>query len=454
LVALIYPFGVVGVGLSISLTAVPLGSSSCLWCVRSSVCRGTRPSQPSPRPSERAGGAAVVIPLKHLVLHSDRQGWGRLASVMLDGLVFLLVYALSLRIIAPATFREVSPLGSGVLRRLRPQEGFRCCSYSRWRTLRAAAARRARPTGWKKNVSRGPTCQQPECLQLHPNPIWCCEVVTMQHHVRHAFPLRWAIGRSRARLEWASAEEITRYQERRLRVLVRVAASRSAFYASGSPVRGVDPASIRSLADLPRLPLLDRSHLVHESDQFLVYPRKLMWVAHSSGTSGRVVTVHRTPGSSAFEFSALQRQWSWLTCRIGRGVSCCGATNPDPQGTGVLTRKVPGGAAAGGLQLPAEPGAAASAVEAGPSVRPAGGRGMAIEHHDPGFAAARSWGAVTGDCGDHLLGGDDRRAAQVDAGGLLRSSRRPLWSDRAGRDGCQLQGWEATTSFLTTGLSS
>jgi hypothetical protein len=61
---------------------------------------------------------------------------------------------------------------------------------------------------------------------------------------------------------------------------------------------------------------------------------------------------------------------------------------------------------------------------------------MAIEHHDPGFAAARSWGAVTGDCGDHLLGGDHRRAAQVHAGGLRRSSRRPLWSDRAG---CQRQ---------------
>lgn len=33
---------------------------------------------------------------------------------------------------------------------------------------------------------------------------------------------------------------------------------------------GVDLAS--SLADLPRLPLLDRSQLVRESDQFLVYP--------------------------------------------------------------------------------------------------------------------------------------------------------------------------------------
>jgi hypothetical protein len=147
---------------------------------------------------------------------------------------------------------------------------------------------------------------------------------------------------------------------------------------------GGGPASIRSRADLPRLPLLDRSHLVHESDQLPLYPRRLMRVAHSSGTSGRVVTVHRTPGSSAFELSALQRQWSWLDVPASAAESAAAEQRPGSAGDRRIDPEVSGGVAAGRLQLPVEPGAAASAVRPGPSVRPAGGRGM-------GHRASRSW---------------------------------------------------------------
>lgn len=147
--------------------------------------------------------------------------------------------------------------------------------------------------------------------------------------------------RSLRRMESASAEETIHYQERRLRALVRLAASRSAFYREWFAGAGVDPASVRTLADLPRLPLLDRSYLVHESDRFLAYPRKLTWAAHSSGTSGQVVTVHRTPGSSAFELSALQRQWGWFDVPPRPRSLLLRGNDPDPDRTGVLTRTLP-----------------------------------------------------------------------------------------------------------------
>lgn len=164
----------------------------------------------------------------------------------------------------------------------------------------------------------------------------------MQHRVRHAFPLRGVMRRSLARLEWASAEEIRSYQERRLRALVRWAAARSPFYRDWFAGAGVDPASIRSLTDLSRLPLLDRSLLVKQPDRFLAYPRRLTWTAHSSGTSGRVVTVHRTPGSSAFELSALQRQWGWFGVPPRPRSLLLRSNDPDPHGRGMLTRAVPG----------------------------------------------------------------------------------------------------------------
>jgi O-antigen/teichoic acid export membrane protein len=122
LVALIYPFGLVGVGLSISLTAVAVGIL-VVSLARPVVGVSRRQTLAAIAPSIASAlvGAAVVVPLERLVLHSDRQGWlGGLASVMLDGFVFLLLYALALRIIAPATFREISSLRSSVLRRVVP----------------------------------------------------------------------------------------------------------------------------------------------------------------------------------------------------------------------------------------------------------------------------------------------------------------------------------------------
>ena len=150
--------------------------------------------------------------------------------------------------------------------------------------------------------------------------------------------------RSLGRLERASAEEVVAYQERRLRLLVRWAAVGSPFYREWFAESGVEPGDIRTLGDLQRLPLLDRSHLMEGQgpERFGVYPRGLMWAAHSSGTSGRVVTVFRTPGSSAFELSALQRQWGWFGVPERPRSLLLRSNDPDGTGTGVLAREVPG----------------------------------------------------------------------------------------------------------------
>lgn len=148
--------------------------------------------------------------------------------------------------------------------------------------------------------------------------------------------------RTLARMERASAEEITAYQERRLRMLVRLAAARSPFYRDWFAESGVDPASIRTLADLQLLPLLERGDLMEHKERFRVYPRRTMWEAGSSGTSGRVVKVYRTPGSSAFEISALERQWGWFGVPSRSRRILLRAHDPDTDGTGALTRVVPG----------------------------------------------------------------------------------------------------------------
>ena len=166
--------------------------------------------------------------------------------------------------------------------------------------------------------------------------------VSVVHRIRNAHPLRIAMRRQLERLEHADSAEIKRSQERRLRALVRVAAARSPFYREYFRESGINPRSIRTLEDLPQLPLLTRDHLLERIDDFRVYPRRLMWTARSSGTSGRPISVYRTPGSSVYELCALEQQWGWFGLRPGarrvilRG-SDFAATEP-----GKLTKAIPG----------------------------------------------------------------------------------------------------------------
>lgn len=132
------------------------------------------------------------------------------------------------------------------------------------------------------------------------------------HRLRRAHPLGPLMRHQSAAVARATPDGIRRYQERRLRALVRLVAARSPFYRRWFAGSGVDPATIRTLADLPRLPLLDRSDLMAAPEDFAVYPTKVMWRAQSSGTSGRTVQVYRTPGASTYELVTLQRQWAWF----------------------------------------------------------------------------------------------------------------------------------------------
>lgn len=113
-------------------------------------------------------------------------------------------------------------------------------------------------------------------------------------------------------MDRADAADIEAFQEQRLRALVRLAAARSPFYREFFRQSGVDPRAIRTLADLELLPLISRRELAERPEDFRTYPRKAMWAASSSGTSGAPISTYRTQGSSVYELSALERQWSWF----------------------------------------------------------------------------------------------------------------------------------------------
>ncbi|MDL5159004.1 phenylacetate--CoA ligase family protein [Actinomycetospora termitidis] len=134
----------------------------------------------------------------------------------------------------------------------------------------------------------------------------------VQYRVRGAHPLRPGMRSALRRAERADPRELRRMQERRLRLLVRWAAARTPYYRRWFADAGLDPRDVRTLDDLAALPTIGRDNVAADPTAFLAYPRRLAWPARSSGTSGTVVTVYRSPGSAVYERCALERQWSWF----------------------------------------------------------------------------------------------------------------------------------------------
>ncbi|MBS9374377.1 phenylacetate--CoA ligase family protein [Rhodococcus sp. B50] len=168
------------------------------------------------------------------------------------------------------------------------------------------------------------------------------KLVAVQHRARRMHPLAVPMSRELRRVATAGPDGIRAFQERRLRAMTRWAAVASPFYRQWFRREKVDPRTFRTLDDLRRLPVLRRADLMDRPEMFRAYPARAMWEAHSSGTSGRAVTVYRTPGSSVYEMRVLERQWSWFGLprtprRVTLGSSDFAADRP-----GSPTRIVPG----------------------------------------------------------------------------------------------------------------
>ena len=236
-------------------------------------------------------------------------------------------------------------------------------------------------------------------------------VSSVQHRLRRSNPMIAVMRASLARTERMGADELRGYQERRLRALVPRPRRRSPFYRDWFAGSGVDPAlDPDARPTWAGCPCWSATTWPERPDRFLVYPRRRLDGALQRHLR-HVVTVYRTAGSSVFELSALQRQWSWFGCRPAAQRGAARPTSPAPTGGGrPEQRPAP---AAGGLQLPA-PNRELPGLLAG----------------DPGFGprwwragppASRCWPrccvtrgeTAAGRGGDHLLGGDDRRAGPL-----------------------------------------
>ena len=105
---LLLPFGLVGVGIAISVTYLVVGSSASNSPARWSMPRAAIPSHAWPTTLSALVAFAVVLPLERFVVRSDHYPvLPGLAWIVVECVLFALVYIGALRLISPSRYRSV-----------------------------------------------------------------------------------------------------------------------------------------------------------------------------------------------------------------------------------------------------------------------------------------------------------------------------------------------------------
>lgn len=98
-------------------------------------------------------------------------------------------------------------------------------------------------------------------------------------------------------LHYRTSDEIRSFQEERLRETMAYVAAHSPYYQALFEREGIDPATIRTLDDLRRLPLTTKEDLQLHGEEFVCVPRRqIIDYVTTSGTLGDPVTFALTEG--------------------------------------------------------------------------------------------------------------------------------------------------------------
>jgi len=122
------------------------------------------------------------------------------------------------------------------------------------------------------------------------------------------------------RFPYRSPGAIREVQERRIRAIVAHAGTHVPFYREAFRRLGLDPAEIRTAADLGRLPLVARSDVQRDPESFRsrAWPLEACATLESGGSSGQPLTVFRDPASFPAEAAQRERLRSLVTRLAGR----------------------------------------------------------------------------------------------------------------------------------------
>jgi phenylacetate-CoA ligase len=139
-----------------------------------------------------------------------------------------------------------------------------------------------------------------------------------RNQLRFGAPFRRAL-RSLKEADLRDADRIRDDQDERLRDMVRWAVTTVPYYRELFWDQGIDPASIRSQDDLPRIPFLDKETVRARGAELRsdAIPARDTVAAHSSGTTGTALALWHTAEALAWEYAVVWRQRGWFKMRLG-----------------------------------------------------------------------------------------------------------------------------------------
>ena len=110
--------------------------------------------------------------------------------------------------------------------------------------------------------------------------------------------------------------QLREYQQERLLDIIRYAYSHCAYYQASFKKAGVVPGDIKSINDLPKLPILTKKDIRENYDAiFSQKGRTLGHKEYTSGTTGTPLMVFRDMYSIHFENAAISRIYQWAGYR-------------------------------------------------------------------------------------------------------------------------------------------
>ncbi len=130
------------------------------------------------------------------------------------------------------------------------------------------------------------------------------------------------------------ADALRADQERRLARTVTWAAATVPYYRELFRREGIDPASIRGLDDLPRIPTLDKETLRARGAELrseAVRDREII-LSHSSGSTGTALTLYHTRSALGWEYAVIWRQRGWFGFQLGERFAAFGGQTVVPAG--------------------------------------------------------------------------------------------------------------------------
>jgi len=125
--------------------------------------------------------------------------------------------------------------------------------------------------------------------------------------------------RELSRTDFQSADEVRVDQEHRLSETIRWAADTVPYYRSLFRREGIDPAQIKTLADLARIPFLDKETVRLRTNELLseAFSSRILIPGRSSGTTGTALRLVHTREALGWEYAVIWRQRGWFGFLLG-----------------------------------------------------------------------------------------------------------------------------------------